>query len=193
MTDLLFLVLMSFVTIFLIMDPFPSLITFLRYTKNHSDKERRACATRAVLIAGLIAILFLFLGQILLDLMQITLSDFKIAGGIVIALLGIETVLGINLGNQAKSNLNDLAVLIATPLLTGPGVVTSIIVLSRDNGILTTLIALLLALFVCWVLFIYSISIRKAAGEQKIEIISRVVGLLLVALGVSFVKQGLIG
>ena len=193
MADLIFSILISFITIFIIMDPFPSLITFLTYTKKHTDKERSVCATKAVLIAGLVALLFLFLGPMLLDVLRITLSDFKVAGGLILTLLGIETVLGITMSNHKDNNLNDLAVLIATPLLTGPGLVTSLIVLSEDNGLVPTLIALLLALFVSWMILLYSIKIRKTIGEQTIHITAKIIGLVLLALGVSYIKKGLVG
>ncbi len=197
MEDFISLVLVSFATLFVIMDPFPSVIQFLVHTKNSSDAERRACATKAVVIAGALAVFFLFVGPVLLSSLHITLSDFKVAGGIILLLLGIETVLGISIGNHntksKKEDLNDVAVLIATPLLTGPGLVTSLIVLSRDNGTVPTVIALALALLVSWLVLLNSVRIRKIAGEQFIRILAKIIGLVLLALGVAYIKNGLIG
>ncbi len=193
MQDLILSILASFVTIFVVMDPFPSIIAFLTHTKKATDSERQTCATKAVIIAGLLAVLFLFAGPPLLDYLRITIADFKVAGGIVLLLLGIETVLGISLGKHEKEGISDVAVLIATPLLTGPGLVSTLILLAKDNGLPSTIIALMFALFFSWVILSNSIRLRKIAGDQPIHIIAKIIGLLLLALGVSYIKVGLAG
>ena len=183
----------TFITVFIIMNPVLSIVPFLSYTERSSEKDRKTCATKAVTIAGIIALLFLFLGPFLLSLLHITLKDFKLAGGLILALLGIETVLGITLGNHnknEKNHLNDVAVLIATPLLTGPGLVTTIIVLSNDNGLLITALSLLGALFASWLVLLNSIRIKKLFGNQTLHVVGKIMGLILVALGVSYIKGG---
>ena len=183
----------TFITVFIIMNPVLSIVPFLSYTERSSEKDRKSCATKAVTIAGIIALLFLFLGPFLLSLLHITLKDFKLAGGLILALLGIETVLGITLGNHnknEKNHLNDVAVLIATPLLTGPGLVTTIIVLSNDNGLLITALSLLGALFASWLVLLNSISINKLFGNQTLHVVGKIMGIILVALGVSYIKGG---
>ena len=183
----------TFITVFIIMNPVLSIVPFLSYTERSSEKDRKSCATKAVTIAGIIALLFLFLGPFLLSLLHITLKDFKLAGGLILALLGIETVLGITLGNhnkKEKNHLNDVAVLIATPLLTGPGLVTTIIVLSNDNGLLITALSLLGALFASWLVLLNSIRIKKLFGNQTLHVVGKIMGIIWVALGVSYIKGG---
>jgi len=175
------------------MDPFPSILPFLIYTKKYSDIDRKACANKAVFIAGILAIFFLLSGPALLEILHITLADFKVGGGVILILLGIETVLGISLGKHKESGINDIAVLIATPLLTGPGLVTSLIILSRANGIFITIIALLLALITSWLTLINSIKIRDLVGDQMIQILAKIIGLILLALGVAYIRSGFPG
>ena len=197
MEDFISSVIASSITIFVIMDPFPSIMPFLTRTKNHTAGERNRCADKAIAIAGALAIFFLLVGPTLLGYLHITLADFKVAGGIILLLLGIETVLGISIGDHNKTNkkedLNDIAVLIATPLLTGPGLVTSLIILAKDNGLLITISALSLALLCSWIILRNSIIIRKITGEQIIQIMAKVIGLILLALGVAYIKTGLLG
>ncbi|MDO8553359.1 MAG: MarC family protein [Candidatus Micrarchaeota archaeon] len=194
MADFISSVLISFVTIFVIMDPFPSLIPFLEYTKKCSDNDRRTCATNAVVIAGIIAVVFMFVGPTLLSYLNLSISNLKIAGGIVLVLLGIETVLGISFGNHnKKENINDVAILIATPLLTGPGLVSTLIILSESNGFLITLVALVFALLVSWFVLVGANTVKKIAGDQFIHVLAKIIGLLLLALGVAYIRTGLLG
>lgn len=193
MIDFISSLIIPFITIFVIMDPFPSIIPFLTYNKKATDKERFACALRAVTIAGVLALLFLFGGPTLLSYLHITLNDFRIAGGIVLVILGIETVLGISLGSHNADDTHDVALLIATPLLTGPGLATTLIIVSEEHGLLATIVSLSLALLLSWSILVNSVRIRNVAGDKIIHIASRIIGLLLLALGVAYIRIGLVG
>ncbi|MFH1221882.1 MAG: MarC family protein [Candidatus Micrarchaeota archaeon] len=195
MADFLAALIPAFIYIFIIVDPLASIPIFISMTKEHTASEMRVAATKAVLIAGAIALLFLLAGPQLLDLMHITLKDFKVAGGIVLMLLGLEAVLGFTLqkdDGKKKDNLGTVAVLIATPLLTGPGLLTALVILSEEQGMLIAVSAIVAALFVSWLMLFNAVSIRRILGEQMIEIGSKVIGLLILALGVSYMKSGLI-
>jgi len=183
----------SFVTLFVIMDPFASLPAFIALTKNFNDSQRMKAANKAVVIAGILALIFLFAGTTLLDLLGVSISSFKIAGGILLALLGLETVLGFsfNHGNK-RQDLNAVAVLIATPLLTGPGMLTSLILLSNQFGYLITLTATLAALLSSWLVLHYSNVLKRVLGNQIIDVSSKVIGLLLVGIGIEFIRSGLL-
>lgn len=132
--DLLASFITSFITLFVIMDPFASLPAFIALTKGFNDSQRMKSANKAVLIAGILALIFLFAGTALLDVLGISLGSFRVAGGILLALLGLETVLGFSFNHhEKKRDLNAVAVLIATPLLTGPGLLSSLILLSSNS------------------------------------------------------------
>lgn len=186
-------IIFSFVTLFVIMDPFPGIIPFLNFTKGRSDHEKKICATKAATIALILALVFLFAGPYLLNALKITLNDFRIGGGIIIALLGLETVLGFSFHGNKKENIEDIAALIATPLLTGPGVASSLIILSQENDVINILIALLGAVFLSWLILINSIKLRNIVGDRVIHIAGKVMGLLLLALGISYIRAGLSG
>lgn len=195
MNDFLVSFALSFIPIFVIMDPFPSIVPFLSLTRKYDDPAKRMCATRAVVIAGVIALLFLFAGIPLLGYLHITLDDFRIAGGIILALLGLETILGFSFNThpEKEQSVEDIALLIATPLLTGPGLVSSLIILSQVNGFLVTLVALLVALALSWIILTNSIRIKALVGDRIIQVAAKIVGMLLLALGVAYIKTGLLG
>ena len=184
----------SFITIFIIMDPFASVPYFLALTQKMTRKEAVAAANKAILIAGVIAVIFLFVGPNLLDYLGVTLADFRVGGGIMLGLLGLEMVLGFSFSPPDEvHNWNAVAVLIATPLLTGPGLLSSLLILSEEHGFATPLIATALALLVSWALLRNSERVRQALGRHAIEITSKVFGLLLLTLAVNYVRVGLTG
>lgn len=186
----------SFISIFIIMDPFASLPPFLAFMKGCKDEDIKDTANKAILISASLAIIFIFGGVEILKVLSITLSDFKIAGGIVLALMGLGNVLSFSFSNNhkhGKEGLNSVAVLIGSPLLTGPGLITTLVVLVEERGLTPVLPALAFALLICWLILRHAAYIKTIIGERVIVILSKVIGLLLIALGVSYVKAGIIG
>jgi multiple antibiotic resistance protein len=193
--DTLSMIIASFVTIFAIMDPFASLPPFLVFTRKCREAELRSVATKAVLIAGCLAFLFTMAGPLIMSAISITLADFKIAGGIVLVLLGLENSINLHLSSNSKGKegLDSAAVLIGTPLLTGPGLMTTLVILDKEYSTVPVFVALLAALSVSWVILINAGKVRKALGDRVIMIASKVIGLFLMAMGIAFIRSGLIG
>lgn len=183
----------AFVTLFVILDPFASIPAFLALTRKVSDEERRRIAHKAVFLAAILAYVFLFTGQSILQVLGVTLSSFKIAGGIVLGLMGLETVLGISMHGEKKEDSDSIAVLIATPLLTGPGVITTTILLSQQVGQLVTAAAAFLALALAFIILHFAPILKKALGEKVINVFSKIMGMMLLALAVEFIRTGLAG
>jgi len=197
MVDLVGSIITSFITIFAIMDPFASIPSFLILTKDFKKKsDTNSVADRSVFIAGLLAIVFTIAGPMLLSALSITIEDFKIAGGIVLVLMGLENVLDFALSNnhdKKQNGLDSVAVLIATPLLTGPGLMTSLVVLNQETGLIPVAISLALALVICWAILRNAIKARELVGDRVIMVFSKVMGLFLIAIGIAFIKAGWLG
>lgn len=181
----------AFVYVFVIIDPLASLPMFISLTEKMKEREIRKSARDAVIIAGIVATVFLIGGTFILDLMKIDMSSFRIAGGIVLGLLGLETVLGFHGSNEKNGDKSAVVTLIATPMLTGPGLITALIVMSSEEGMIVPFVAMVLALLASWIVFDRAVSIRNLLGRRTIDIFSKVFGLFLVAMGVSFIKAGL--
>ena len=134
---------------------------------------------------------FLFFGLEILDFFNINLNSFQIAGGIILLILGILSVFGI-MNKFTKAHGSDLSVPIGTPLLTGPGVITTTIILVKETGIYTTTAAAILTLAVTWIILSNSARLYRILGEHWTTVISRVMGIILAAIAVEFISKGIL-
>lgn len=182
----------SFLLLFAIMDPFASLPVFIALTKKFRQEQKSKAADQALIVASITVLVFLLFGTLILDFFSITIANFKIAGGLVLLIMGIQLVL--SLGKESERKPKDFhvaATIIGVPLITGPGVITTTIVLVASNGILITLLAALASLFVNWLILKQSERLYKFLGDNVVEILSKIMGLLLMAVAVGFIRDGL--
>jgi multiple antibiotic resistance protein len=182
----------SFFVLLIIVDPFLSAVFFLGMSKNLDAKTRNKHIWTAIGVAAALLFIFLFSGLYLLDILNISFNGFKIAGGILLLIMGITTVLGIEFGGH-HDKIASAAILIGTPMLSGPGALTTIIILSKDYGYLIPAIAALAVLIFSYFMLKYAYLIEKVIGTEIIEIFSKVLGLLLAALAVDFIHAGVLG
>lgn len=189
--DALFAFLKSFAILIIILDPFLGMVTFLSLTRRMPDRERAEQAFLAVFVAFVLLVIFLFGGQALFSLLGISFSSFMVAGGVILLLLGIEDILGLQFSKK-EADTRVIAVVIGTPLLCGPGAITSIIVLAQRYGYFIPFLALVSALVVTWILLLFAQRIAALLGERIAEVLSRVLGLLLSAIAVEFIKEGVL-
>ncbi len=183
----------AFAILFAIMDPFASIPLYLSLTKKMSDADKKAAANNAVIVAAVIAFAFLFFGMQVLDAFGVTLASFKVFGGFVLALLALESLLGFEFRKGGQSDPHVASVIIATPMLTGPGVMTAVIVLSVQFGLLPTAAAAAAALLIAWLILTNSLRLQKAIGSNTIEVASKVMALLLGAVGIELIRAGITG
>jgi multiple antibiotic resistance protein len=182
-------ILMSFITLFIIIDPFMSVLFFISEFKNKSIKEKNKAILTAIIVAAVLLVVFLYTGLYILNALKISFSGLRIAGGLILLVMGITTVLGIELGGK-REKVTSAAILIGTPLLSGPGALTTIIILSKDYGYTIPLIAALLVILVSYIMLKGSFLFEKIFGKDVILIFSKVLGLLLAALAVDFIYLG---
>ncbi len=182
----------SFITLFIIMDPFMSVAFFLGYSKNFDQKQKDKSILIAIGVAAFLLLVFLVMGLYLLQALNISFNGFKIAGGIILLIMGVTTVLAIDIGSK-NENVSSGAILIGTPLLSGPGALTTIIILSKEYGYLVPALAAVAVLVISYVMLKFAKNMQKFIGTEVIEIMSKVMGLLLAALAVDFIHAGIVG
>ncbi len=182
-----------FLPLFAIMDPFISVPVFISLTRRETRDKKRLIALEAVGIAALLLFVFLIFGQGLLDFLGITIASMQIAGGILLGIMGLELVLGISFPREKDriKKVPPAALILGTPLLTGPGVITTTILLSGQYGLIVTAFAAVLALVASWLVLRYSQFVTNLIGETGSELLSRIMGLLLVAIAVQFTLTGI--
>ncbi len=194
----------ALITLVVVVDPVGLVPTFLAVTDGFSRAARRSVALRASMIAGAILIGAALIGDWLLHTLGISLSAFRIAGGLLLFLIAAEMVLGVRMrreGQAAEEAVeehvrNVAAFPLAIPLLAGPGAITATVLLAgrADGNVL--LMGLLLAVVaivavMCFVAFLGAGRISQLLGVTGNIVLSRLLGVLLAALAVQYVVDGI--
>lgn len=179
----------AFVALFIVMDPFTSVPIFITLTKKFSPEHKKRAAEVAGLVAAGVLAGFLLLGPLVLSFLGIRIESFQIAGGILMLLISISFALGIEFGKAEQTPIE--AVIIGVPMLSGPGVMLASILLSNSLGMENVLAAGLLACLVSYLILLGSSSINRIIGKSGLEILSRVMGVLLAAFAVEFIRKGM--
>ena len=182
----------SFAALFIILDPILSVPIFAAMTKGLNPKEIHKQAFIAVAVAGALMYLFLIFNRMIFDVLGLNMPSFQIAGGILLFLLGIQEALGIEIGHCKEHSKTAAGVVIGTPLLCGPGTITTVMLLSRDYGILIPFIAITLALFATWLVLYYAEKIQRILGEVVTDIMGKVLGMLVAAIAVKIIASGVL-
>jgi len=184
-------ILTSFILLLVIMDPVVSLAALLSLTKNKGATERRDIAIKGISVATTVFVIFALCGGIILETLGLTIDSFKAAGGVILMILGIQGALGLAFPKD-KENLSEVAVIIGTPLISGPATIATTMILVNDFGLLTTLIAGLCALGVISVVLLLAEDIRKLIGRSTLQVLSTMVGIVLIGWGIQFVVTGVL-
>ncbi|HIH05606.1 TPA: MarC family protein [Candidatus Woesearchaeota archaeon] len=179
---------------FVIFDPFVSLAVFVIATQGMDRGERNRTAIFTVAVAGILSLAVLLFGQGLLTALSTTLEDFRVAGGIILGLLGIRMVWGQSLATPGiikKNSARAVAAIIGTPLLTGPAAITTIMISVNDFGMLITGLAVAIVLAISALMFYQANLVHRILGQATLQVISTILGMITIAWGVKFIRIGL--
>jgi multiple antibiotic resistance protein len=177
-----------------IIDPLASLAVFYTSTNGFYIKEKYAIAIKSIGVAFLLLFVFLIFGDKILVLFNTDINKFRIAGGIILTILGTKMALGKSITDieEKKGNSdNAIASIIATPLLCGPASITATIISKADYGFLLTFIAMVSVILLTGLLFYLSIKFRKLYNKTFIQLSSTILGLITLAWGVEFIIVGI--
>ncbi|HEX2958159.1 MAG TPA: MarC family protein [Chitinispirillaceae bacterium] len=182
---------LCFVPLFVAVDAIGVLPLYLSLTDGASPAEKRKTIISSVLTASAVGLLFLFVGEAILRVMGITVADFMVAGGIILFLIAIGDLITVD---KVLRKVNPEAlgpVPIGVPLIVGPAVLTTIMLLVREYGFFITAVATISNILIAGVFFQLSEFIMKWIGKSGSKIISRVASLFLAAIAVMLVRKGL--
>ncbi len=199
------LIVIAFVTLLVVVDPFGVAPVFVAIAKDLEATERRQTILRAVAIAFAVTLFFLLAGRALLSYLGVTVYAFAISGGILLFATALPMLFGVRPALQSpdreecRTASEDIAIFpLAIPLLSGPGAIATILLLTDQAGAdprrlgvlaLATGVVYLVAF---WVLNIGEWLMRHL-GEGRVHIISRVLGIVLAALAVQYLLNGITG
>ena len=183
--------LLSFVSLFVAIDCLAVIPLYLTLTQDLTDEGRTKMLYKALFTAGILALIFLLLGNAIFRLFGITESDFKIGGGIVLLAIAVIDLVSNNMDDRRGAGEDAGVVPIGIPLIMGPAALTSILVSSESNGFWVTFISLILNLLIVYVVFLNSKLIRKAIGDGASKAMGKVASLFLAAIAVAMMRSGI--
>jgi multiple antibiotic resistance protein len=194
----------AFATLFATVGVADIAFIFAALTKRNTAQERFAFATRGVLIATGILLLFAVLGDPILQVFGITIPALRTAGGLLLFLIAIDMVFARHSGGTGTTDeeevearqRDDISVFpLAMPLLAGPGAISAVILLTTgatsNAEFWAVLLAIVVILFLAWLTLLVAIPIQRLLGVTGLAVVSRVIGILLAALAVQFVFDGI--
>jgi len=193
----------SFISLFVIIDPTGNIFPFLALSSGIAPGKARALAGRACLYAFVILTFFVAAGRLVLNFFGISLPAFQIAGGLVLFRIAFDMMEGRGHFNRldtssslAPGDYRDTALIpLAMPLLSGPGAISTVLVLTsrsknlQDDALLVGIVALIMLL--CYVLFISAARIMGFVKASGLRLLTRLMGLILAALAVEFIITGI--
>ncbi|WP_457637295.1 MarC family protein [Oceanithermus sp.] len=194
----------ALLTLFVVMDPVGLAPVFIALAGNSPADEQRRMARRAVLIAGGVLLTFALAGPALLGYLGISLDAFRIAGGLLLFKIAVDMVFAHRQREteeeKAEASLrDDISVFpLAIPLLAGPGAMTSVMILTAEagavsGGLFIVLAAVALVLLLAYLALAASGRLAKMLGQTGVNVVTRVLGVLLSALAVQYVADGVLG
>ncbi|MFL6521747.1 MAG: MarC family protein [Chthoniobacterales bacterium] len=181
--------LLAFIPLFVAIDPIGLVAIYLGLGGHVEEKRRRLEGTLGLITSLAVSIGFIFLGKIIFRALGITVSDFQIAGGLI--LLGIAVRELLDLGERGKYTGESFGVVpLGMPLIAGPALLTALLLLVDTVGILFTVLALLVNLLLVGFGFRYASHFTRWMGKQGMRGISKLISLLLAAIAVSLIRRG---
>jgi len=190
----------TFIFFFAVIDPIGSIPVFIAATTGFNEREKRKIAFKAVLVSAIILLFFIVVGEIILDAINIPLSAFQIAGGIVLFLFALSMIFGDSKPESEiktiKSTTETAIFPMAMPSIASPGAMLAVVLLTKNSEFsvweqFQSSILLIGVLFIVLVLLLLAGKVHKIIGDAGASIISRVMGLILSAVAVANIIEGI--
>ena len=184
--------LQAFIPLFVAIDPIGLAAVFLGLGQNIAPVRRQKIAGQATVTGGLVALGFLFLGQSIFKALGISVSDFQIAGGLILFIIAAKDL--VQPATQTETLSDDFGVVpLGMPLIAGPASITTLLVLAQTQsiGLGITLAALVANLAIVIFTLHYSEWFGRKIGPTGLRAISKIVSMLLAAIAVSMIRHGL--
>ena len=177
--------------IFVAVDALGVIPVFISLTHTMSKAQKETLIKRSTLTALLVAVLFLFVGKLVLLLLGITISDFLVAGGAILFIISIRDLLAFGKGTTVPEETIGVVPL-AVPIIVGPAVLTTSLILLNSVGFYPTIFSIVVNILLCGLILNFSGNISKVLGDVGSHTLSKIFSLLLGAIGVMLVRRGIL-
>ena len=182
---------LCFVPLFIAVDPVGVLPIFIALTEGIEVSKLRIIILQSVTTALAVALAFVLFGSGLLQFLGITVADFMVAGGILLLVISLNDLLT---GEKRQRQLEPEslgAVPLGVPLIAGPAVLTTCVLLASTHGKLLTAVATLINISLAGIIFLFAEAITKRIGHTGTRITSKITSMLLAAIAVMLVRKGI--
>ncbi len=182
---------LAFVPLFFAVDAFGVLPIFASLTEDFSPKQRLLTVRDSLITALLVAFAFLFVGKAVFRLIGVGVSDFLVAGGLLLLVISLSDVIAAEKGRH-RPLAGVGAVPLGTPLIVGPGALTTIMLSLDGYGLWPTFVSVIANVAVAGAVFASGEFLMRALGQNGARAISKVASLLLAAIAVMMIRRGLV-
>jgi multiple antibiotic resistance protein len=185
---------LTFVPLFVAMDAIGVLPILVPLTQDMKTKERSRTVRLAVITALGLGLGFVAIGKGIFLFLGIEVSDFLVAGGLILFLLAAKDLItGKMVEAQASVGADMLGVVpIGTPLVVGPAVLTTLLILIDQYSIIIVIVSFILNLVIAWLLFAQANRVVAFLGQGGVRATSKVVSLFLAAIAIKMIRQGVL-
>jgi len=177
--------------LFVILDPLGNAPIFYSLTIMLSEKDRRSIIRMSVIVATLILLIFSIGGVLILSFFNITVDDFRIAGGTILFIIAVKGILG-RVEAESVERESVAVVPMATPLLAGPGSITTVIYIAQAYGIHYSIISIIINTALAYFLLVNGDKLLAILGRNGSVALARIMAMILAAIAVSMVREGII-
>jgi len=186
---------MAFIPIFVAVDAIGNIPLFIGLVEGLNKKQRHKAIVDSVATATIVAVMFMFIGKAILRFIGITIPDFQIAGGVLLFVISVRLLLpGTSKALLADGHDKDVGVFpLGTPLITGPAVLTTTLMMLDSFGVSATFVALVVNMIIVWITLYKADYIMKLMGANGTRAFSKIMYILLAAIGVMVVRRGITG
>ncbi|RMG59226.1 MAG: MarC family protein [Deltaproteobacteria bacterium] len=182
---------LTFIPIFVAIDPFGLIPVVSSILQDHPPEERKTIVFRAVATALLSSIGFVAIGEGLFRVLGISVADFKVAGGVLLLVVAVVDLVRTTERKRWSPDPTVAVVPIGIPLIVGPALLTTLIALLESHGMFPTLLSLLANLALLALVFRISVGITSRTGTTLLLALSKLMSILLAAIGVHMIRAGL--
>lgn len=185
---------LTFIPIFVAVDAIGNVPVFLSLVEGQSKKQRARIIGDTVTTATCVAIVFVFIGKWVLRFIGITIPDFQIAGGGLLFVISMRLLLPGATKMLPNGHDKDIGVFpLGTPLITGPAVLTTTLMMLDSFGIVPTLVSLILNMLINWLMLVKADRVIALLGSSGTRAFSKIMYILLASIGVMMIRRGIMG
>jgi len=183
---------LSFIPLFIAFDVFGVLPLYIKFIHKLDEERRRKNLRDSLLTAFFTSLLFVVIGSKIMEYLGISIKDFLIAGGIVLFVIAAKDII-VGQSETLKDDEMYGVVPLGVPLLAGPAVLATSIIIRNNYGFLFFFVSLVLNLIICTIVLKFSQYIIKYLGKRFVEAMSKVFSLIIASIAIMFIRKGLQG